>query len=61
MFALWVANDPGFLLAENFDAGQSRESIKSSTTLVPEYQMRKKQNHNKHHKKVPRGQPFPFM
>ena len=35
-------------------------SIQSSTTPVPGYQMEKLQNHNKHHKQEPRGQPFPF-
>ena len=39
---------------------KAQESIQSSTTPVPGYQMVKLQYLNKHHKQEPRGQPFPF-
>ena len=39
---------------------QVQESIETSTTHVPEHQTGKQQNHNKHHKQEPRGQPPPF-
>ena len=39
---------------------KDQDSIQTSTTPFPGYQMGKQQNHNKHHKQEPRGQPFPF-
>ena len=39
---------------------KDQESIQSSITPVPGYQMGKYQNHNKHHKQEPRSQHFPF-
>ena len=48
-----------FVITESKKDSKDQESIQSSTTSVPGYQMGKKQNQNKHHKQQPRGQSFP--
>ena len=47
-------------MIESKKDSKDQELMQSSTTPVPGYQMGKWQNHNKHHKLEPRGQPLPF-
>ena len=58
MFSLKFVNEGHCIYYKRKKGGKDQESIQSSTT--PDY-MGKLQNTNKHHKREPRGQPFPSI